>query len=137
MYERHIGEEAIESVVDSECYDTDIEEYRGATHRSAPEPMAEVPLVDAAASVSRKRRRLFLSIVNVEESQLCELRFKNVRLSPTGVAHTLNAESILAENSLAAPDRVKIVDTPLSGVGERMRYDLPGHSATILEFTVD
>lgn len=135
MYQRLAGTTALDAQVDCESYDTEIEEYRGASHHSSPEPFRGVPYLDAAAARSADRGKLYLSLINCYEEKAlrCAVELRDLDVSPSGTAHELNAPDALSENSEAVRREVAVTSRTADGVGRRFSYLLPAHSATILE----
>jgi len=139
MYERYIGEESLQADVSCELYDTRIEEYRGATFKSPPLPFTDVPVLDAAASISMSRKKFFLAIVNTDENDVvdCELLLRNIKVKPGGILHELNAANILSENTTTNPDTIAITDSSLHSEGPLAHVQISPHAAAIIELDIE
>jgi alpha-N-arabinofuranosidase len=138
LYQNHSGEIALDTSVQTEEYDTFIEEYRGFDFCTPPEDFKNVPYVDCSASMSGDRTKLYIAAVNAyqDRAEVCNFRLRDVTVKARGTVHELNGADILAANDLTHPDKVRITESVFDGAGSSFTYELPAHSATILELEV-
>ena len=58
-------------------------------------------------------------------------------MAGTGRVHELNAPDLLSQNDAAHPDVIRPTQRPLGKVSPSFLYDLPAHSASILEIDLE
>ncbi|HHX40521.1 MAG TPA: hypothetical protein GX715_11200, partial [Armatimonadetes bacterium] len=99
--------------------------------------VGEVPAVDAAASLSKDGRELYLSLVNRHPFQAATVKIESegLRLRDGGEWAALVSEEIDSQNAPGNPDAVRIETRPLKP-GEHREITLPAHSAAVLTYRV-
>ena len=91
--------------------------------------------VDAQATVSEDKKRLYLSLVNRHRHEPIDVHIEvlGAAVQASGVGYQLNGPSALSGNSITNPDVVRIEPVAPFQAGDHFTYTLPAHSATVLE----
>ena len=99
--------------------------------------VGEAPAIDAAASLSKDGRELYLSLVNRHPFQAATVKIEpqGLRLREGGEWAALVSEEIDSQNAPDKPDAVRIETRPLKP-GEHREITLPAHSAAVLTYRV-
>ena len=126
LYANHSGDTALDTLVQSETFDTDYLDLKN------------VPYLDASASVSEDGGTLYVATVNRHRDRdvECRLTLDGFAPQPGTTVFELNGPDPMAHAEIGQPDRVKIEERTLQDIGPDFRYVFPAHSVTIIEMAV-
>jgi alpha-N-arabinofuranosidase len=98
--------------------------------------IANVPYLDSVAALNERGDALTLFIVNRQLTRdlATEIHLNGFAARPVASVRTLNAPSILDENSEEDPEHVVTVESTASLHGNVLRYTFPRASVTVLTF---
>jgi alpha-N-arabinofuranosidase len=101
-------------------------------------PLPPVPQIHAVVTRDSTRQLLFVKLVNVNpQPEELQLNFTGAgHLAPDGTAITLSGTDPKAVNSLAEPQKIVPVTSPVHGVSTAFKYTLPGYSVTVLQLNL-
>ncbi|WP_052429463.1 alpha-L-arabinofuranosidase C-terminal domain-containing protein [Paenibacillus borealis] len=103
------------------------------------DPVSTIEPLYYTASKDYASGDIIIKAVNAQEDELeVQLTLEGVdRIGEIGKVIELSADSLDAENSFAAPQRVVPVSKDLTGLGKSFTYRFPGHSVTMLRLKTD
>jgi alpha-L-arabinofuranosidase len=100
---------------------------------------ANLPMLDAIATLSGDGKTLYVSVVNRAESHDASASIGIKGWSPkTGTAARaleLNGKDKVAANPFGSSDNVNIREKPVTVSGTSLSYKFPAHSVTVIEFS--
>jgi alpha-N-arabinofuranosidase len=107
----------------------------GETFACPERRLADLPYLDASASLEPDTGRLYLSLVNrhLTEPIDLEVRLTDASVVAGGLAHMLYHDDPQAMNSHDQPENVRARTEPVALDGSRFTHELPPHSYTVLE----
>ena len=126
LYANHSGDTALDTLVQSETFDTEYLDLKN------------VPYIDASASVSEEQGKLYLATVNRHRDRTVDCRITLDGFMPKQEANVfeLNGPDSMARNEVGHPEKVKVEQKTTKGIGPDFRYVFPAHSATVIEMDV-
>ena len=127
LYVEHSGSESVETRVESPTFAVPAEAFLPAR--------AQAPYIDAQATLTEDRRRLYLAVINRHryEDIAAQIDVAGAKVLPQGRGHELNGPSALSGNSITNPDVVRVQPVPGFAAANRFIYTFPAHSVTVLE----
>jgi alpha-N-arabinofuranosidase len=127
---------AIDTWAESETYDSPIWPDAPESLRAIlGEDLKGIPYLDASATVSEDGRELALFLINRHLSEPLDVTIAiegAVRSPSDHRLRLLSDESPFARNDFENPERLRIVDQPVTSEGNRLRVELPPHSVGAL-----
>jgi alpha-N-arabinofuranosidase len=129
MYMEHQGPVLLKSEVACDSYPAP--EYE----KGRSQAIETVPYIDVSVTTDINREKLYLSVINMHESENadCEIIFQNWLPEEQGKAFWLESDNYMTENRFEEPDNIVIKEKELENVSEKLSYDFPSHSVTIFE----
>lgn len=136
LYQNHSGEIALDTIVHTETYDTEIQEFRETN--LAPASFKGVPYIDSSATLGLDGKKLYIATVNAFENkgEECKIRLRDISVKKNARVYELNGPDIMSYNDARNPSRVKITEKRMDNAGNIFTYEFPPHSATIMELRV-
>lgn len=124
MYSEHLGTERLQTAVDSPTFDSSREGKR-------------IPYLDAVATRSSDRHRLFLKVVNtnLEHDIASSIRIKGLAIAAHAQWEVLTAPDLKASNTFSNPDEVTPKMRDLDA-GNSFQIIFPAHSVSVISFEV-
>ena len=112
-------------------------EQKSPTYDAPAQGWKNIPYLDACATFSEDGHKLYLHLLNLEETQTMSVQIgiAGHSVEPQGDAWQIASESFLTLNNFGISP-VKVRHRPLSGLGGEFVQELPAHSATTLELTL-
>ena len=99
---------------------------------------AQLPALDAIATLSEDGERLYLAVINRnvadEVSSTVEIKGWTHRPGTPVQVFVLSAKDRVVANPYGTPSNVKIRETTASVDEHSISYQFPAHSVTVLEF---
>ena len=126
LYANHSGDTALDTLVQSETFDTEYLDLKN------------VPYIDATATVDEDGGKLYLATVNRHRDQDAECRIALDGFTPKREARVfeLNGPYPMARIEIGHADIVNVQEKTITGIGSDFRYVFPAHSATVIEMDV-
>jgi alpha-N-arabinofuranosidase len=123
---------ALETSAESETFDSPIwPEAPESMRFILGEDLKGIPYLDASATASEDGRELAVFLINRHLSEALDvtLAIEGAVRSPSDQRlRLLSADSPFARNDFEHPERLRIVDRPVSVEGNRLRVEMPPHS---------
>ncbi len=125
LYATHLGQERLATTLSGPSFDS----TREGTH---------VPVLDAVASRSADRKRLFVKIVNTDPEHAVPVELVLTGAPSPGHAtiETLNGKTLTAFNDFRHPEAVSITTRTIPG-SRSFTLTLPEHSVAVITFDLD
>jgi alpha-N-arabinofuranosidase len=133
LYSNYMGETALDTYVDASMNSVYIDSPVYNTNKNY-----NVPLIDAIASYSADRKKLYLAVINrnEEKSEKCTVKLDNFSVKAAGI-HEICSNGTESSNSVSHNNEVYLRDSGLNIDGNIFIYDFLPHSISILELDVD
>jgi len=134
LFANHTGEIALDVFVNSETYDIEAKALLGKRKFK----LSNVPYLDASATLSRSKNKLYIAAVNyhLEKDIECPISIEGFSPKEEGKVYELNGPDVMAMNDFNNPERIRIVDKAIKNISSRFSYVFPAHSATVIELEV-
>jgi len=134
LFANHTGEIALDVFVNSETYDIEAKALLGKRKFK----LSNVPYLDASATLSRSKNKLYIAAVNyhLEKDIECPISIEGFSPKKEGKVYELNGPDVMAMNDFNNPERIRIVDKAIKNISSRFSYVFPAHSATVIELEV-
>jgi len=126
----------LETWAESETFDTPIwPEAPDSMRFVLGEDLTGIPCLDSSATASEDGREIALFLINRHLSEALDVTvtIEGAVRSPTDQRlRLLSAESPFARNDFEHPERLRIIDRPVSVEGNRLQVEMPPHSVGAL-----
>jgi len=134
LFANHTGEIALDVFVNSETYDIEAKALLGKRKFK----LSNVPYLDASATLSRSKNKLYIAAVNyhLEKDIECPISIEGFSPKKEGKVYELNGPDVMAMNDFNNPEKIRIVDKAIKNISSRFSYVFPAHSATVIELEV-
>jgi len=134
LFVNHTGEIVLDTLVMSETYNIKGKGFFGLREFK----LANVPYLDASATLSRSKDKLYIAAVNYhkEEDIECSISLEGFSLKEEAKIYELNGPDVMAVNDFDNPERISIKDKTIKNISPGFDYVFPAHSATIIELKI-
>lgn len=131
LFVNHTGEIVLDVLINSESYN--IEGKAFLDERKFK--LSNVPYLDASATLSRSKDKLYIAAVNyhLEKDIECPIFLEGFSPSAQAKVYELNGPDVMAVNDFDNPKRISIKDKTIKNISPGFSYVFPAHSATIIE----
>lgn len=92
-------------------------------------------ILDGLVTRNKRGNKIYISLLNRSEtdSYSIPISIKNCKVSSYGRVYTVASNDFLDENSWLEPDKIKIEERSINGLGNDFNYSLPKLSLTVIE----
>jgi alpha-N-arabinofuranosidase len=99
---------------------------------------ADVPVLDAVATLDTEGGRLNVTLVNSHKDHTadCRVQLRGIQAAGQADLRTVWGETADSYNDIDRPDDVRIVSRTLAAQGDSFAVELPPHSVSVLGFSV-
>ncbi len=134
LFVNHTGEIVLDVLINSESYN--IEGKAFLDNRKFK--LSNVPYLDASATLSRSKDKLYIATLNYhkEKEIECPIFLEGFSPSTQAKVYELNGPDVMAVNDFDSPERVKIKTGRIKNAASKFNYSFPPHSCTVIELNV-
>ena len=106
LFVNHTGEIALDALIESEIYDIEGKALLGQRKLK----LANIPYLDASATLTRNRDKLYIAAVNYhkEKEIKCPIFLEGFSPSAEAKIYELNGSDVMTTNDFENPERIKI-----------------------------